>query len=224
MENVKNLRIYDKIMLNAFLTEDTTRMNHVENSILDLIEDLITEKKVKVNLDILNSDFSINRSYNAVLIDLEGTDPLKLFGFIFRRYQIMIGLKTLNHVRAFYDALYQLLLTLKGMIFFAFSSWDYNAIMELRDSLFKYGYEHSRLRFFQELIYFNLQRHDKESLVESLYSMNLPIPTDPLYRDSSKINNLYKDGYYDIIARHNSSCLKGAAKIMTQRYLKIIKL
>ena len=211
-------------MLNALLTEDTTRMNSVENSILDLIEDLIKERKVKVNLDILKSDFSINWSYNAVLIDLEGNDPLKLFGFIFRRYQIMIGLKSLNHMKVFYNVLYQLLLILKGMIFFAFSSWDYNAIMEVRNSLLKLGYEQSRLRFFQDIIYFNLQRHDKESLAESLYSMNLPIPLDPLYRDSSKINNLYSDGYYDIIARHNSSCLQGAVKIMTQRYLQVNKL
>jgi hypothetical protein len=223
-DGFRNNNSYQELILNLYWKEDAKEMNRIESKILKLNERLERAQKIHFHKCIYNEKTQpfnpIPETFNSVIIDLEGTRHLKLFGLFIRETIFFYGLKDGN-VKEFYVFIAKLLNILKNVLLFGFTFWDLEVIYDIKKQLIQnYGCSVESLRFIDKLFYFNIQEYDKESISAALYSLGEEVPKDPLFRKSSNIDKLYNDGFYDIIVKHNFSCLKAEVIIFLRRFLK----
>jgi len=223
-KDIKELNVYRKMILNLSWLENSKLMDEIERKIerfnkIALIRYDISVKQTSYNGKEYNF-IPIPHTFNSVIIDLEGENPIKMFGLLVRD-KINSYMLAKGKVEQFYTCMNQLLYILKDVLIFGFSYWDLSAFLNMRDALVDiYGHDKKNFSFYDDFKYFNLQEHDKESVAEALYSLGEEIPKDPLYRDSSKINKLYDDGFMEIVRKHNYSCLKSESIIFLKRFVK----
>ena len=219
----RELDSYRKIIFNLNWTENKEKMDYIEKILSQLNKTIMEEGNIRFNHEILDTQ-SIPEGFNCVIIDIEGDNPLKLMGILLRNNIFSYGLKEKTE-HEFFDCLFKVLKLVKDLIIFAFSFWDFNMIIKIQKTLKEnYGYSDSQLKSIDSILnnYFNLQEYDKESVVSALYSFGIKeseVPRDPLYRKSFLINQLYSDGFYNIIQEHNRSCLQ-AELMLLKRYIR----
>lgn len=219
----RDLKTYREIILNIeFLKTETIGL--AEQELLKLNQRLKREAKVYC-ANILYDPEKINflpipKAFNAVIIDLEGQDPLKVFGLLLRNRILTYSLKD-EGLKSFYSVIIKILKFLKNVLIFTFSFWDIDILLSIRDHCIRiFGHSKSQSNFMEEFKYFNLQDYDKESISAALYSLGEDIPKDPLYRKSYQINRLYEDGFYKTVQDHNLSCFKCESIIFLKRFVK----
>jgi len=159
--------------------------------------------------------------YNCLIIDLEGDDPVKLLGLLVSDTIYSYLLPEKYSVSDFYRLIFRILEIFQDSLLFGFTFWDYDMLFTIKDSIFSNSLNNrgETKDILERIKYFNLQERDRESVAEALYSLGSTLPRDPLYRRNYHINQLWEDGFYDIIRQHNCSCLRAELAILKGRYL-----
>lgn len=225
INNLRRYEPYREAVLNLSLTESIEK---VDAFMEDFKKMRITSyqngdylfKKILLRHD--EAFHPIPKGLNCVIIDLEGRDPVKLLGLLVRDTIYSYCLRP-GKVGEFYVAMLRLLRIIhrNGLLFFGFTYWDYDRLLEVRNDVYrKFSQKTEELEFLDNLKYFSLQERDKQSITETLYSMGLPIPKDPLFRTGRKVNDLYDDGFIEIVRQHNNSCLKAESLLLYRLYLR----
>lgn len=164
----------------------------------------------------------LRREFNCVILDLEGENPVKMVGMLIRDKIYSYWLKD-NNISGFYLSILRLLKIMhdKGVLFFGFTYWDYDRLMEMREKMRNtFPNESYEFSYLDDLKYFNLQEREMQSITETLYSLDLKIPKDPLFRTGRQANDLFEDGFIKIVQQHNISCLKSESLLFSHLFLK----
>lgn len=177
--------------------------------------------QLTINMKIKKLDtVAIPSTFNVVIIDTEGWRPTVCLGILVRE-KIYSYMMEKNQRQEFYKAIFTIVKIFQESLFFGFTFWDYDLLFSLRDVLIEeFGEDPENFDFLDEIVYFNLQERERESVSEALYSIGEEIPRDPLFRNGRNIQRLYEKGFDDIIRRHNYSCLQAEATLLLKRYLK----
>lgn len=221
---LRNFEAYRKMVLNAEWKSDKKIMDNISKDINALTRRAFLEGTISCYFKHYNPDeplFSpIPDSLNSLIIDIEGSNPLKLIGLLTQDKMFFYMLKP-QYEKDFYKFIAKLLKILRKVLLFGFTFWDLDSILRVKEDLiYKYGFDKDKLKYFDDLLYFNLQEYDHENVSSALYSLGMTeIPKDPLYRKSSHVNKLFKDGFYDIIQQHNFSCLACESFIFLKRFI-----
>jgi len=220
----RNIKTYGKIILNTEIFNSSQRVE-AQKKLSTLFNEL--EKK---NKDIFwtrkvynkneNPLLPIPKLFNAVIIDMEGSEPVKLFSVLIHNTIFSCGIISPS-IKYFYLTIIRILIILRKVLLFTFSYWDIERIYDIREKMIQdYNVPVSKLRFIDNLKYFNLQEYDRESISAALYSLGEEIPKDPLLRKSYQINRLYEDGFNDMVLQHNYSCFVCESTIFLKRFVK----
>ncbi len=209
---------------NSFNPQAKKQMNIIERAVLNEIKSLKRSSTIGMKIKNLVSgeDYvQIPPSFNILIYDFEGDSPVKLLGILFRNKIFQIYLKCLDDPFPFYEAIMRIFRIIKNCCLFGFTFHDFDMLFKIREEI-KEACQEKRpdLEFITSLNYFNLQKRDKESLAEALYSLNLSFPKDPLFRNTILLDRLYEENFVEIIQLHNLSCLKAESLLLMNRYLR----
>lgn len=220
--NWRLYKAYRRLLLNLYIKRDSSLIQRKFKQLKEYNETIRNDELIDLKTyDIMiceKEDLKENlRNYNCIIIDLEGEKPLKLYGLYFNKkiysYLLPISAPSIQEIEVFYQAILHIQSIFLDFMVFGFTFWDYELLKTISD-------EAGHCKFnFENLYYFNLQARDRESVSEALYNIGEKLPKDPLYRRNRKINQLHEDGFFDIIRKHNRSCLQAELMILVKRFL-----
>jgi hypothetical protein len=225
MKNLRKFEAYRMMYFNVHLKKDVNKMDKAIDKFDRLNEelqrqDLFSFEKIPLKK---TGDFEpLRKELNCVILDLEGENPVKMVGMLIRDKVYSYWLKE-NNISRFYLSILRLIKMMhkEGILFFGFTYWDYDRLMEMREKMRKtFPNESYDFTYLDDLKYFNLQEREMQSITETLYSLDLKIPKDPLFRTGRQANDLFEDGFIKIVQQHNISCLKSESLLFSHLFLK----
>lgn len=225
MKNLRKSEAYRMMYFNIHLQRDVRMMDKIIDKFNQSNEELLNKDFYCLEkLSLKNAtDFEpIQKELNCVILDLEGEKPVKMIGILIRDKIYSFWIKE-NNISGFYSSILHLLKLLheEGILFFGFTYWDYDRLLEMREKMSKkFSQEPATFAYLDDLKYFNLQEREMQSITETLYSLNLNIPKDPLFRTGRQANDLFEDGFIKIVQQHNISCLKSESLLFSHLFLK----